>query len=452
MENVPARIKSFYQSAGMLAFMTISFGQLVSILGSTMSAFALTIWAWQVTGQATTLALVTFATFAPSILVSPLAGALIDRWNRKLVLIVSDLATGCLTIMLLLLYTTGNLAIWHLYVISAGTSVFQAFQVPAYAAVIPTMLPKAQYSRANGIMSLAGSIPGIAAPLLAGVLIISIGLQGILLIDIVTFLFAILTLLWIHIPQPKVSAAGALSKASLWQESLYGFRYLSTYPSLQGLLLMGALMNACLTFGNVVLSPMVLARTNSNAAILGIVEAGFGIGGVCGGLLLTVWGGPRRKIIGMLLGIIVAGLSNVLFSLGSGVYLWTTAAFLMIFVAPIVNGLSHTLWQSKVPPDVQGRVFTVRRMINQSMIPVVTLLAGSFADRVFEPAMRANGRLAKLFGGWFGVGPGAGFALMICLSGVGLVLVGIGAYASRVVREIETLLPDHDEVENGSGA
>jgi MFS transporter, DHA3 family, macrolide efflux protein len=126
----------------MPTFVLIWFGQLVSILGSAMTAFALTIWAWQVTGQATSLALMSFATFAPSVLVSPLAGAIIDRWNRKQLLVLSDLAQGCVTIGLLLLSSSNNLALWHLYVAAACVSLFQAFQAPAYETIITTLLPK----------------------------------------------------------------------------------------------------------------------------------------------------------------------------------------------------------------------------------------------------------------------------------------------------------------------
>ena len=154
---------------GMRGFTIVWFGQLVSLLGSGMTQFALTIWAWQITGEATALALVGFFTFAPSILISPLAGALVDRWDRKQVMMLSDLAAGLSTIAVFLLYSTDSLEIWHLYVTGAFTGVFQSFQFPAYSAAISVMLDKEQYSRASGMISLAESASGILSPIGAGI-------------------------------------------------------------------------------------------------------------------------------------------------------------------------------------------------------------------------------------------------------------------------------------------
>jgi MFS family permease len=187
------------------------------------------------------------------------------------------------------------------------------------------------------MLSLTGSVPGIAAPLLAGGLVLSVGLESVLAIDIVTFVFALFTLLFVAIPQPKASRVDTESKPSIWKESLYGFRYLSQHPSLQGLLLAGALMNAFFIFGNVVVAPMLLARTNTNAGILGVVEASFGVGGVCGGVLISLWGGPQRKIIGMVGGLVLLGLSTMFLGLGQNVMVWATAAFLIMCVGLIVN-------------------------------------------------------------------------------------------------------------------
>jgi DHA3 family macrolide efflux protein-like MFS transporter len=186
--------------SGMPAFTIVWFGQLVSQIGSGLTWFVLSIWAWQETGLATALALVSFFSFGPTVLLSPVAGALVDRWNRKLVMMLSDLAAGLSTVAVLLLYVTGNLEIWHLYITGAFAGAFQAFQWPAYSAAITMMVRKEQYGRASGMLSVAESASTIAAPVLAGMLIMVIGIAGVMLIDIVTFLFAIATLLVIHIP------------------------------------------------------------------------------------------------------------------------------------------------------------------------------------------------------------------------------------------------------------
>jgi len=207
------------------AFTVAWIGQLVSLLGTAMSNFALTIWAYEITGKATALALVGFFFITPMVVVSPLAGAIVDRSNRKLMMMLSDLAAGATTVFILLLYTTGNLQIWHLYISAAVAGTFQAFQWPAFSAAITMMLPKEQYARANGMMELAGSASGIFAPVLAGAMLSLIGLAGILIFDIVSFVIAVGALLFIHIPQPETSASGREAQGSLWKESAYGFQY-----------------------------------------------------------------------------------------------------------------------------------------------------------------------------------------------------------------------------------
>ena len=168
---------------GMAGFTIVWVGQVVSLLGSGMTWFALTIWAWEVTGTATALALVAFFSFGPTVLLSPIAGVVVDRWNRKLIMIASDAAAGLMTVFVLLLHATGHLQVWHLYATGAIAGAFQALQFPAYSAAVTTMLPKEQYGRANGMLSLAESAGGVFAPLAGGILLGIVGLGGILVIE-----------------------------------------------------------------------------------------------------------------------------------------------------------------------------------------------------------------------------------------------------------------------------
>jgi len=428
----------------MLAFTIVSLGQLVSIFGSAMTGFALTLWAWQVTGSATALALVGLFSFGPTVLLSPIAGALVDRWNRKLVMMLSDLAAGLSSVIVLLLYTTGNLEIWHLYITGALAGAFQAFQFPAYSAAISTMLSKEQYGRANGMMSLVEAAPAIAAPALAGLLLGVIGIAGVLVVDIVTFSFAVGALALVHIPQPRVTAEGQAGRGSLWKESGYGFRYILQRPSLLGLQLVFLGVNLVGTFGYVVLAPMILARTGDDARVLGTVLSANGIGGLIGGLVMSTWGGPKRRVHGVLIGMILSSLLGTLvLGLGRSLPLWVIGSFFGTFFIPILNGSNQAIWQSKVAPDVQGRVFAARRLIAQISAPVAMLIAGPLADYVFEPAMRSDGALAGLLGGVVGTGRGAGMALMLALSGVLGVMIGLAGYLFPAVRDAEAILPDH---------
>ncbi|MEO8392553.1 MAG: MFS transporter [Chloroflexota bacterium] len=432
---------------GMRAFLLVWFGQVISMLGSAMTTFALTIWAYEITGSATALALVAFFSFGPAILFSPIAGALVDRWNRKLVMMLSDLGAGVSTIAVFILYSTGHLQIWHLYVAGAVSGIFAVFQWPAYSAAISTMLPKDQYARASGLLGLADSTSNVFAPIFATALLAIIGISGVMIIDIVTFVFAVGTLLLIFVPQPEVSSEGAESKGHLLKESLYGFRYILKRPSLLALQLTFFCINLTGGFALALVAPMLLARTGNNNAVLATVQSVGAIGGIAGGLLLTTWGGPKRRIHGVLLGMIGASLlGHVLMGVGQIVFIWALASFARALFLPILNGSNQAIWQAKVAPDVQGRVFSARRMIAQITGPLSILVAGPLADRVFEPAMRSGGALAPIFGGLVGTGAGAGMGLMFVIAGVLSVAVGLAGYAFPVIRNAEELLPDHEAV------
>lgn len=430
---------------GMRGFAVVWGGQVVSLLGSGMTWFALTIWAWELTGQATALALVAFFHFGPTVLLSPVAGALVDRWDRKLVMMLSDLAAGLMTVVVLILYTTGHLEIWHLYLTGAFAGAFEAFQFPAYSAAVTTMVPKEQYVRANGMLSLAESASGVFAPLAGGILLGVVGISGVLAIDVVTFVVAIGALLLVRVPPPQSTASGQEGKGNLWHESIYGFRYILERPSLLGLQLVFLASNLTFSFSFAVMAPMILAQTGNNQVALGGVQAVLGIGGVVGGLLLSAWGGPKRRVHGVLLGMALSSLlGELLLGLGNGPLIWGIGAFFSSFFIPIINGSNQAIWQAKVAPDVQGRVFAARRLIAQLSWPIATLLAGPMADYVFEPAMAAGGRLGDAFGGLVGTGSGAGMSLMFVVTGLLGMLVGLGGYLIPAVRNAEELLPDHD--------
>ncbi len=430
---------------GMTAFTVIWLGQLVSMLGTGMTRFAITIFAWQLTGEATTLAMVGFFAFGPTVLLSPFAGAIVDRANRKLVMMLSDLAAGMMSVIILFLFLTDQLQIWHLYVTGAFAGAFEAFQFPAYSAAITLMLPKEQYARASGMLSLVQSASGIAAPFLAGALIGIIGIGGILTIDIATFAVAVLALFIVFVPQPAETEAGRAGRGSIWKEAGYGFRYILDRPSLLGLQLVFFAINFVASFGIILMAPMVLGRTGDNGLALGTVQAFLGVGGVAGGALLSLWGGPRRRVHGVLLGMAGSSLVGLgLLGLGRGVALWSAGAFFAMFFIPIINGSNQAIWQAKVAPDVQGRVFAVRRLIAQITAPLAFVLAGPLADQVFEPAMAAGGTLQPLLGGLLGSGTGTGIAAIFLLTAVLGAASGLAGYLFPAIRNAEDLLPDHD--------
>lgn len=429
----------------MVAFTVVWIGQMVSVLATNMTQFALTIWVYERTGSVTALALQNVFFITPFLVISPLAGAMVDRYNRKVMMMLSDLGAGLATVALLGLQAAGVLQVWHLYVAAAVAGTFQAFQWPAYSASISLMVPKAQYGRANGMMSLIEMGPGVLAPLLAGALLPFIKLTGIMVFDVATFLVAIGALAFVFVPQPPRTEEGKQGQGSILKEAAYGFRYIVARPSLLGLQLMFFFANLFAGLGQTAMAPMILARTGNNEVAFGTVLSAGAIGGILGGLAMSAWGGFKRRVNGVLLGWILGSLLGpLLMGLGRDVPVWVVASLLGAFVIPIVNGSSQAIWQAKVAPDVQGRVFATRRLIAWMATPITPLIAGVLADRVLEPGMQPAGSLVPTFSGLVGSGPGAGLALLLILSGLGAAGIAALSYLVPAVRDAESLLPDHD--------
>ena len=432
----------------MRGFTIIWFGQLVSMLGTGMTNFALSFYIFEKTGQATALTIAIFCFVAPSILLSPLAGALVDRSNRKLVIIVTDLSAGIVTLVwLFIVLTTGDLEMWQIYLGNIITGAFNAFQFPAFSAAVSLMIPKEQFGRAAGMLEFAGAASNILAPVFAGALLAPFGLVSIMLVDVVTFVVAIVAVMLVYMPQPEREVMDDGKHPSLWQDSIYGFRYIKERPSLLGLQFAFTALNFISAFGGIIAVPMILARTNNNAGSLAAVQSIAAFGGIAGGLIMSTWGGPKRKVKGVLLGMTAEGfLGPIVIGLSKAVPGWAAGSFMTQMIIPIINGSNQAIWQSKVPPAIQGRVFATRRMIAQISFPVAVLLAGPLADKVFEPAMSSDGWAATIFGPLVGTGPGAGMSLMILLSGVLGVAVGLIGYSMPAVRNVETILPDFDAI------
>lgn len=428
---------------GMRLFAVIWSGQFFSLLGTYMSQFALSIWAWQKTGEATALALVALFNFAPSVIMFPIAGVLVDRWNRKLVMMISDVASGIATIIVFMLLSSGRLEVWHLYVTGAFTGIFQSFQWPAYSASTSIIVEKKDYARASGMLSLADSVSNIVAPAAAGVLIAFIGIAGILTIDIVTFLIAVGILLIVVVPQP----VRGVEKKGILSDTLYGFRFIAGRRGLLGLQLNFFASNLVMGIAFTLLTPMLMLRTGNDTLITGTVQSAFGIGGVAGGLALSAWGGPKRKIDGVLLGIAGSALLGMTtIGIAQTPILLMIGAFITMVFIPTSNGSNQAIWQAKVPPEVQGRVFATRALIATMSSPIGMAIAGPLADQVMTPAMAPGGALTGVFGWLVGTGPGAGIGLLFVFLGIIATLLTLTGYAFKSVRDVEKDIPDHDAI------
>ena len=438
---------------GLMGFGIVCTGQFLSLIASSATNFALAVWAYQQSGSALALGTMFAASALPSLLVSPLAGVWVDRYSRKVMMAVSDSLSAVMTVTLLALFLAGRLQLWHFYVSALFSGAGNAIQWPAYSAAISTMVPKEQYHRANGMVSLARSAPFVLAPMLSGALYPLIGLGGFLVFDLVTFALAIGALGIVKIPPPIATAEGREAKGSFWHEALYGFRYIFRRKSLLGLLVFFLAINLVGGFSRRLFEPFILARTGSSSTALGLIRSASAIGALIGGLLMTVWGGFRRRMHNIFLAQMLAAIFElILFGLAQSVPAWMAAAGLGGACVPISNAASQAIWQSKVAPDLQGRVFAARSMIAFASTPILPLLAGSLADYVTEPAMTSATWLSRVFGGLVGTTPGSGMALQFVLSGALYLLVVGGFFLfARSVRDLEDLLPDHTQTAPGAG-
>lgn len=412
---------------GQRAFYLLWLGQLVSIFGSELSRLAFGIYIFQKTGSATSFALSLILQFAPSVLLGPFAGTLVDRWNRRLTMMISDGAQGIGTAVLLLLLLQGDLQIWHIYVVVGLSAVFGAFQFPAYSAAITMLVKRENLGRASGLIDMARFIPGIFAPLVAGFLMMKYGMASLVAIDLGTMILGIVMLFGIHIPQPKVSKEGAESRGSLWQETAYGFRFIRERKGLLALLSMFSVVNLTGTICNVLMLPYLLLRTGSET-LLGMILGVGAVGGVLGGMLMAAWGGPKKRVNGVFGGFILVGTTGLMVIGSTSLpYVIAVGMFFVSFWIVILNGCSQAIWQSKVPPDLQGRVFATRRLIAQVTAPLGMAIAGPLADWVFEP--------------YFG-GGGQGMAVMYIACGALSVMTGWAGFLWPASRNVEASLPD----------
>ena len=434
--------------SGMKGFFVVWIGQIVSVLASGMTQFALTLWMYEQTESAMALAGMQVAFITPFLLMSPIAGVWVDRYNRKLMMMVSDLGAVIGTVLILVFNSMGILEFWHLYVVSALIGIGNTFQWPAYSAAISTMVPKEQYGRANGLMSIMETGPAVFAPLMAGALLPVIGFNNILLIDVVTFLFAISALLVVYIPQPERTVEGQEGSGNVWQEAWYGFRYIFQRRSLLGFQLIFLFGNLFSGMAFTLLAPMILARTNTNELIYGSLQSVMAVGGLTGGIIMSAWGGFKRRVHGVLGGWIMTSFFGfTLMGVGRGLAVWMPAGVFMSIFGALINASNQAIWQSKVAPDVQGRVFSSRRLIAWFTQPIAPLIAGSLADYVMEPAMSTGGTMTSVFGGLVGTGPGAGMGLLFVFCGVAAGFVGLSGYFIPAIRNAEDLLPDHDQLD-----
>jgi DHA3 family macrolide efflux protein-like MFS transporter len=367
-----------------LSFLTIWTGQAFSLIGSRVVQFALVWWLTQLTGSATVLATATMVALIPEIFLGPIAGAYVDRWNRRIVMILADGLIALASLWLAYLFWMDATQVWHVYVIMLVRAVGGSFHWPAMQASTSLMVPKEHLARVAGLNQTLNGALNIVGPPLGALLMGVLLLYGVMLVDVGTAMLAILPLFFVHVPQPKrddIGAKGA-EEPTIWADMREGLRYIRGWPGLMALIGMAMIVKIALTPAFSLLPLLVSAHFNGGAAQLSLLEAVSGMGIVAGGLILSVWGGFRRKIYTTMMGVIVLGLGFVVLGLTPGSLFWMALAstFAVGLMIPLIDGPIMAILQGTVAPEIQGRVFTLMGSLLWITSPFGLAVAGPVSD------------------------------------------------------------------------
>ena len=367
------------QPQSMVPFFTIWSAQAFSLLGSHLVQFALVWWLTMTTGSATVLAFATLVALLPQIFLSPFAGALVDRWNRRLVLMVADAGIALATVVLAVLYASGVVQVWHVYALMLIRAAGGAFHWPTMQASTTMMVPERHLSRIAGLNQTLFGIANIAAPPLGALLLAVLPMQGILAIDVGTAIVAIAPLLFIAIPQPERKAEG---QPSVLADIKEGLRLVWGWPGLMIIMGVATLLNLLAAPALTLVPIMVTEHFGGGAVQFASMESAWGIGMVLGGLALGVWGGFKRRIVTAMVALALQGigLSIIAVTPPAAFLLAVAAIFFTGLMNPIINGSLHATVQATVPPEMQGRVFTLLLSGASAMMPLGLLIAGPVAD------------------------------------------------------------------------
>ncbi len=396
-------------------FFTIWTGQALSLFGSALVQFALVWWLTQKTGSATTLTTAFLIAMLPQIVLGPFAGALVDRWNRRIIMISADATIALFSLLLAWLFATGRVEVWHIYAIMAIRSLGGAFHFPAMSASTPLMVPGEQLTRVNGLNQTLQGINGLIAPPVGALLLGFFQTQVVLLVDVGTAAMAILPLLFIPIPQPERDEESTQTvKPTLFNDIGVALRYIRSWPGLVAILAMALFLNFLLVPSGALLPLLVTEHFRKGAIELGFLESAQGFGLIAGGVILSIWGGFKRKIATSITGIIGLGLGIMLVGLAPAnlFYLAIAGTVILGFMIPITNGPIGAILQSVIRPDMQGRIMSLVNSAATAISPLGLLLAGPLSD-------------------WLGIRVWFWAGGLICLS------IGIAAFFVPTIMDIE---------------
>lgn len=424
--------------SGLRDFFILWSSQILSTLGTSMTNFALVIWVYNQSGTASSLTLMTICLFLPTILFRFIAGTLADRWNKKRIMLFCDLVAACGTCTIFILYSLSSLQIWHLYLINFLLSFMDSFQIPASTVATSILVPKNQYTRVGGLQSFSGAAISIMAPALASVLLALGGLTLILIIDLITFAIAFITLL-VFIKVPELKHDTNNNKEPFLRSCLEGVRFFQKNSALLGIVLFFAVINFFAKLGDDGMrSVFVLSKTQGNQNALGMVETAISLATLTGSLLVMFMKPAVHKTKVIFICCAVTFLvGDTFLSLTDSLWLWIIISYISYIPVTILGTNLTVIMRTHVPIHMQGRVFSAQDTIQNASIPLGLFLGGMLADHVFEPFM-ANSALAQHgLSFLFGTEKGSGVALMFFMVGIIGFMISIVALKNPLYKVLD---------------
>ncbi len=394
--------------------------QALSTLGSGMTSYALVLWLYLRSGSALGTALLSVCSYAPYVVMSIFAGALSDRWNKKRTMLVCDLLAALSTVIVFILIKTDSLSGWHLYVLNALSGLMNTIQQPASEVAATLLIPKGYYQKTSGLRSFSQSLNSILTPILSTALFVFAGIDFVIVVDLITFAFAFITLLFIHIPENDVSKQ---TEEKLLTAAGKGVVWLRENPLILTLILYLACINLVASIYDAALPAMLLSKKNGGETVLGLVNTCVGIATLAGSVLVTFLPAPKNRVKVISLTLLLSMSSeNFLLAFGKTPFAWCIGAVLGWLFIPLMNANLDVIIRSSIPIDMQGRVYSCRNTLQFFTIPIGFLLGGLFVDKVFEPLMAAQLE-GSLLAFLFGEGKGSGAAMLFFIIGIAGVIV-----------------------------
>ena len=418
-------------------FLVLWIGQLISTIGSAMTAFGLGVYVYQRTNSATDFALIFLVGMLPRAIFSPIAGVLADRFDRRRLMVISDVGALVGIGFVLAMAATARLEVWHVYLATFVGSAFSALRIPTYTTVAGMLVTKEQYGRVGGMIQLGEAVGQVVGPAVAGALISLLDITSVLTIDIATFVVSLATLFMVAFPTAKTKTE---DHGSFVEDIRSGWTYLVSRPGLIGLMTVFVIGNFFIGNAQALLTPMILGFASPQA--LGAIMSAGGVGMLLGGIALSIWGGGRKRTYTILGFYVLLGFGVLMAGIVPSETLVGMAVFLAYLSLPFIIGTTNAILISKVARDVQGRVFSLRIMLVTISFTVAFVAAGPLADNIFEPLLLPGGALVPVIGGLFGVGEGRGIGFMFALLGIMAMLTAVGGFLAPRLRNVEDELPD----------